>query len=83
MKHPVKEAGASFLGLAAEVGVSTMLIFTGPPIFGSMIEMDVSLARMVMPRSRSRLKESITRSAAGWLSIDVAAFGRAIMDFRA
>ena len=56
------------LDLAAEVGVSTMLIFTSPPICGSWIEMAVFLARIVIPRSRSRSIESITRSATGWLS---------------
>ena len=66
VKHPVEEAGAGFLELAAEVGVSTMLIFTGPPICGSKIEMAVFLARMVMPRSRSKLWESSARSAPGW-----------------
>ncbi len=37
-------------------GVSTMLIFTSP------YWMAVFLARMVMPRSRSRSPESMTRS---------------------
>ena len=43
-------------------GVSTMLIFTSP------YWMAVFLARMVMPRSRSRSPESITRSWTSWLA---------------
>ena len=43
-------------------GVSTMLILV-PPYW-----MAVFLARMVMPRSRSRSPESITRSTTSWFS---------------
>src|SRR3954462_11295952 len=43
-------------------GVSTMLIFT--PAYRT----DVFLSRMVMPFSRSRSIESITRSATSWLA---------------
>ncbi len=43
-------------------GVSTMLILVSP------YWMAVFLARMVMPRSRSRSLESMTRSTVAWFS---------------
>ena len=43
-------------------GVSTMLILV------SLYRMAVFLARMVMPRSRSRSPESMTRSTTSWFS---------------
>ncbi len=49
-------------------GVSTILIFTCSPIASSKIEIDVFLARMVIPRSRSSSFESITRSTTCWFS---------------
>ncbi len=39
-----------------------MLIFTISPVAGLGMEMEVFFARMVIPRSRSRSFESITRS---------------------
>ena len=59
------------LDLATEIGVARSIddVHTDRVVFeGSQIVMAVFLARIVMPRSRSRSFESITRSATCWFS---------------